>query len=243
MQAERISRNEDGADQRFYGRRHGRRLRHARRRALDLLPRYRIPIEPRSMEEGAAAIDPGGWFAAAQSIWLEIGFGSGEHLFEQARRHPKVGFIGCEPFVNGVSALLTQLEAEPLDNLRLYDDDARHLLPLLAPQSLERVFVLFPDPWPKSRHKERRFINQGNLDLISAALVEEGHLRLASDDTGLIAWMLFHATRHPSFSWSAGCARDFREPPADWVRTRYQTKAKAAGRRAYFMDFVNKGRT
>lgn len=225
----------------FYGRRHGRKLRRGRQRLMDeLLPRLAIPapagarVEPRIDPR----IDPWALFPShPHALWLEIGFGGGEHLAVQAARHPEIGFLGSEVFVNGIATLLAAIEHDGLGNIRIWPEDARLLLDALPDACLERVFLLFPDPWPKRRHAERRFIGPDNLARLARVLVPGGELRVASDDPGLVAWTLMHLRRHPCFRWSAARADDWRRPPADWVPTRYEAKALAEGRRPAYLRF------
>ena len=208
------------ADTRFYGRRSGRALRPARRRLVEtLLPRLRVTA--------AVAHDPAAAFPAARDVWLEIGFGGGEHLAWQAAAQPQVGFIGCEPYINGVASLLAHIDRRNLANIRILDADARPFLAALAPASLGRAFILFPDPWPKRRHNQRRLVNRTTLDHLACALRPGAELRLASDDADYVAWMLRHILDHPEFVWPAQTAADWRRRPADWPATRYQEKATA----------------
>ncbi|HSR54932.1 MAG TPA: tRNA (guanine(46)-N(7))-methyltransferase TrmB, partial [Alphaproteobacteria bacterium] len=185
----------------LYGRRKGRPLRPGRQRLVEeLLPRIRLPlarggeeepgdagppIEPLSLFTGEPPY-PGGAAQPFGEVWLEVGFGAGEHLAAQAQAHPDVGFIGCEPFVNGVAALLARIDRLKLNNIRIFDDDARLVIDRLAPASLARVFVLFPDPWPKSRHAGRRFISADTLDALARAMAAGAELRFATDDATLL---------------------------------------------------------
>lgn len=216
----------------FYGRRKGRALRPARQRLLDeLLPR--VSIEPAPWP-----IDPLALFERpVQDIWLEIGFGGGEHLAEQARRHPDVGLIGCEPFLNGVARLLSEIERDGLRNIRVYADDARDLLERLPEACIGRVFVLFPDPWPKARHHRRRFIGPDTLPELARIMKDGAELRLASDQMPLIRWMLFHTLANGSFAWAAKGPADWRTRPADRPATRYESKAQARGDRCVYLTF------
>lgn len=220
----------------FYGRRHGHRLRAGRQALLqERLPAYEIRLP------GAdGLLDPASLFEAlpAESRFhLEIGFGNGEHLVAQARARPEVGFLGCEPFINGVSRCLGHIEAEGVRNVRLYAEDARRLLILLPRGSLERVSLLFPDPWPKARHHRRRFVQPETLDLLARVLAPGGEFRTATDHIELARWMLFHGLRHPAFDWPAEAAADWRRPPADESPSRYEEKAKAAGRACLYLQF------
>jgi tRNA (guanine-N7-)-methyltransferase len=195
------------------------------------------------MSSEGQTIDPTTLFPHSPSaIWLEIGFGSGEHLVEQARRHPEIGFIGSEVFVNGVAALLGHVERLRLSNVRIFDDDARLLLTSLPEASVGRLFLLFPDPWPKARHAKRRFIGPGNLPILAQRLADGAELRIATDDPGYARWTLQHLVGREEFSWLASRAADWRDPPDDWVETRYQRKAMAAGRRPVFLRFERRPR-
>jgi tRNA (guanine-N7-)-methyltransferase len=222
----------------LYGRRRGRPLRAGQRaRQGDLLPRLSFQLPE------AGQLDPASLFSPApRSVWLEIGFGGGEHLAEQAERHPDIGFIGCEVFENGVAKLLAEIERRDLGNVRVYAKDARPLLAALAPRSVSRVFVLFPDPWPKARHHKRRLVAPPALDRLAEIITDGGELRLASDDPGYQSWMLEHATGHPDFTWTARRPADWRERPADWPETRYERKARQAGRVPIFLSFTRLAR-
>ena len=217
----------------LYGRRTGHRLRPHARGLLDtLLPHLAVPLA-----EGEP-LDPFALFSPRpRAVWLEIGFGGGEHLAAQAAARPEIGFVGCEPFVNGVAKLLIAVEAGNLGNVRIHGDDARPLIEALPEASLERAFVLFPDPWPKTRHHKRRFIQTATLDAIARALVDDGELRVATDIADYASWTLAHAVPHPAFEWLARRPADWRTPPEDWVETRYERKAKAAGRAPVYLRF------
>jgi tRNA (guanine-N7-)-methyltransferase len=163
--------------------------------------------------------------------WLEIGFGAGEHLAWQAIHRPETLMIGCEVYRNGVAALLGQIEREKISNIRLWPEDARDLMDRLPGRSIGRAFLLFPDPWPKSRHAERRFVGRENLDSLARILAPGAELRLASDDAVYLDWVREHLPAHPDFeTLDEGAGR-----PADWPATRYEQKALAQGRQpGYF---------
>ena len=160
-------------------------------------------------------------------MWLEVGFGAGEHLVWQAEQHPGVGLIGCEPYMNGVAKCLAHIERAGVTNIRLFTDDARFVMAALPARSLSRVFVLFPDPWPKTRHHKRRFVQRENLDLLADLMIPGAELRLATDDPSYLPWMVEHACTHPAFDWLAERPADWRERPADWPATRYEKKMLA----------------
>jgi tRNA (guanine-N7-)-methyltransferase len=160
-------------------------------------------------------------------VWLEIGFGAGEHLVWQAEQNPGVGLIGCEPYLNGVAKCLAHIERAGLTNVRLFTDDARLVMAALPAGSLSRVFVLFPDPWPKTRHHKRRFVRRDNLDRLAELMLPGAELRLATDDPSYLPWMVEHACTHPAFAWLAEGPADWRARPADWPGTRYEQKMLA----------------
>ncbi len=223
----------------IYGRRTGHKLR-ARQADLmeSVLPRLAVPL-PGPGE----TIDPKSLFASpVRAVWFEIGFGGGEHLAAQAEANPDVGLIGAEPFVNGMASLLRHVDERGLGNVRVLADDARLLLAGLAPGSLERAFLLFPDPWPKSRHFKRRFVQTETLDLLAVALMDGGEFRVASDIMGYIEWTLGVAMKHPAFEWLAERPADWRARTPDWPPTRYEAKAIAAGRRPAYLRFRRRPR-
>lgn len=217
----------------LYGRRRGRPIRAHKTALLDaLLPRLRFTLPSSGM------LDPAELFSRpVDDVWLEVGFGSGEHLAEQAVSHPAIGMIGCEPFINGVANLLQHIENRGLDSIRIYPDDARPVLDALPDRSIGRCFVLFADPWPKKRHHDRRFIGPENLARLARVLKPGAELRLASDDMRLLNWMFDHTWHHPDFEWLARSAADWRQRPADWPPSRYEQKAIAAGRTPVFLRF------
>lgn len=223
---------EPGARFQFHGRRKRRRLRAGQQRLLgDLLPRLAVAL-PETGELDLAQL-----FPTAEAVWLEIGFGAGEHLAWQAEHHPEVGFLGAEVFQNGVARLLAHASERGLANLRVFPEDARALLEALPAGSIGRAFLLFPDPWPKQRHAKRRFVGRANLDRLARVLRPGAELRMASDDPGQIRWMLEQLLAHPAFEWLAAGPGDWRERPADWPATRYEEKALAEGRRAAYFRF------
>jgi tRNA (guanine-N7-)-methyltransferase len=224
---------------RLYGRRRGRPLRDGQLRLKqDLLPRVSIALP----ESGP--LDPFVLFPQRPpAVWLEIGFGAGEHLVAQAAGHPELGFIGCEVFENGIARLLGEIARCGLANIRVFADDARLLLEALAPASIARVFILFPDPWPKTRHHKRRLVASATLDRLAAVMIDRAELRLATDDGDYLRWMLEHATAHPDFQWLARRPGDWRERPPDWPATRYEEKARAAARTPAFLRLIRRPRS
>ncbi len=215
----------DGRDPsrpKFFGRRKGRPLSASHQTYLDeALPG--MTLDPAAMPVRPADLFKG----SVSDVWMEIGFGSGEHLIAQAQANPTVGLIGCEPFINGVAKAVRDAKTAGLENVLIYPDDARHVLNALPDGSLGRIFVLFPDPWPKKRHRMRRFIGPDNLDLLARVLRPGGELRCATDHPDYLDWMLFHVTASPAFRWQAERPDDWRRRPDDQPPTRYETKALA----------------
>ena len=230
----------------FYGRRQGRKIRKAKTSLLDaFLPQIRIT--PQTVFDRQTMFG-----APVDKVCLEIGFGNGEHLAGQALQHPDTGFIGAEVFKNGVANLLSIItgikEGSNLpekfiltsprnDNIRIFDDDMRLLFPRIPDNFLDKVFVLFPDPWPKKRHASRRFINRENLRDIARILKKGGILRVATDHKVYKSWVLHQLHNHENFRWTAACGNDWKHQPADWVETKYQRKAIREGRRPVFLDY------
>ena len=224
---------------RFHGRRLARPLTQRRKELIEhFLPRLRIAIP----ETGG--IDPRSLFVPPrESVWLEIGFGGGEHLAWQAAHHLEIGFIGCEPFLNGLATLLSAIDEQGLTNVRLHPDDARLLLARLAPASIGRCFILFPDPWPKSRHKKRRIVSTETLDWLAQVLVDDAELRLASDDPGYVQHMLAITGAHPAFRPARIADGETATRPSDWPPTRYEEKALAKGAACRFLIFARRPRS
>jgi len=202
----------------LYGRRKGPKLsQHQSSLFQSLLPRLAL-----NLAEGS---DPRRYFAEGiDDVWLEIGFGGGEHLLWQAQHHPTVGLVGAEPYETGVAKLLSKM-AEPIANIRIYQGDARDIVEALPNASLGRVFILFPDPWPKTRHHKRRFIQTDTLDALARVMKPGAELRFASDDSPYVSWTLERTLAHRAFTWSATGPQDWKARPADWPATRYEEKA------------------
>jgi tRNA (guanine-N7-)-methyltransferase len=215
----------------IFGRRRGRRLRSMQKvRIGELLPRFALTIRRSGLlEPGAAFIAP------KRPVWLEIGFGGGEHLAAQAECHPEISLIGCEVFQPGIAKLLAHIELRHLDNIRIFTEDARLMIAALPPSSIDRVFIMFPDPWPKRRHENRRLVSCETLDALAAVMTDGAELRLATDDSNYLVWMLERLTEHPFFEWLVRGPCDWRNRPGDWPPTRYEEKARAAGRAPNFL--------
>jgi tRNA (guanine-N7-)-methyltransferase len=233
-----LSDSPDGSPRRrIWGRRHGHRLRPGRQQLLETrLPELAIALPP----EGR--LDPRTLFASpVRAIWLEIGFGGGEHLAEQALLHPDIGLLGVEPFVSGVARLLALVAQKGLANVRILVDDARLLLGALERASIGRVFILFPDPWPKPRHHKRRIVNPATVAELARVMAPGGELRLATDDADYARAMLETVLRHGGFAWLAERSADWLARPDDWPPTRYEAKALTAGRRCTYLRFRREG--
>jgi tRNA (guanine-N7-)-methyltransferase len=220
-------------DLRSYGRRRGRAP-SARQKALweDVLPRVAVPSDPERLQRLADLFPE-----PVRDLWLEIGFGGGEHLVWQAKRHPDIGFIGCEPFEDGVVKLLSAIELDGIGNVRICAGDARPLLRLLPEASVGRAFILFPDPWPKRRHHKRRLISAATVAELARILRPSAELRIATDAGAYAGTILRAVLASPAFHWTVAGPRDWRERTPDWPQTRYELKAAAEGRRCYYFRF------
>ena len=223
-----------GADLRSFGRKRGRKP-SPRQQALmaTCLPRLRLDLA-RLGEAPIAAV----FEAPVREVWLEVGFGGAEHLIHQAKGHPDVGLIGCEPFEDGVIKAVTAIEEQNLTNVRLHPDDVRPLLRALGLAELTRVFILFPDPWPKARHAKRRLVSRAFLDRLAEVMKPGAELRIATDIDSYARTVLVAAIPHPRFRWKASTAADWRTPWPDWPGTRYEAKAIREGRRPMFLTFL-----
>ena len=175
-------------------------------------------------------------------MWFESGFGGGEHLAAQAEAHPQIGFIGAEPFVNGQASLAAAVEARGLANVRIWPEDGAALLDALADRSIGRTFLLFPDPWPKTRHHKRRFVTAATVAQFARVLQDGAELRMATDDHDYAAWMLFHVLADPAFAWTARGPGDWWARTPDWPGTRYEAKALEAAKRPIFLRFFRRPR-
>ncbi|MAW81319.1 MAG: tRNA (guanosine(46)-N7)-methyltransferase TrmB [Parvularcula sp.] len=218
---------------RLYGRQQDKPLKPRQARLMEtLLPRIAVPVD--------GPIDPAALFPQAEEIHLEVGFGGGEHLAWQAAHQPKAGFIGAEPFVNGVGKLLGLIDDEDLDNVRVHHGDARPLLEALPDACLARIYVLHPDPWPKKRHHKRRMISPWFFHEATRLLKSGGELRVASDIRDYIRWTLMHAQNADAFEWTAERAADWKDRPEDWPQTRYEAKSLREGRTPSYLVFRRK---
>ena len=217
---------------RLHGRRRGRKLKPHQAWLLEtLLPRL-------SFDPSYPITDPRCLFPNRPSaVWLEIGFGGGEHLAAEALAHPEIGHIGCEVFLNGIAKALALLEQHQLRNVRLYNGDARTVIAALPPGSLDGAYLLYPDPWPKRRHHARRFLSNETLAGLARVMRSGGELRFATDIDSNAAWTLARVLRSPDFIWAPLSASDWQRPWEGWAGTRYEDKALRDGRRPAYLTF------
>jgi tRNA (guanine-N7-)-methyltransferase len=217
----------------FFGRRKGHKLRSHQADLIEhLLPRLALDISTPAPSDPAILFDP-----PADEIRLEIGFGGGEHLVAEALSFPNKGFVGCEPYVNGMAKILTQIEAHNIGNIRLFAGDAAELLAWVPARALERIDLIHPDPWPKRRHWKRRFVQDATVIAMARVLKAHGEFRFVSDIADYCAWTLAHLQRSPDFAWMAERASDWRLPWDGYTMTRYGRKAEREGRVAAYLRF------
>jgi len=215
---------------RLYGRRQGHKLRAGQQAMVDrLLPQLSVPSD--------GPLDAPALFGADRPLELEIGFGRGEHLAGQAAARPDHGFIGCEPFLDGVVGLLLHVDEQALGNVRVHMGDAIEVLERLPDASLARAYLLHPDPWPKTRHAKRRFMNKGPIDLLAAKLKRGAQFRFGTDHPVYCRWAMMIMNDRKDFRWLAEHPRDFLVRPADWPETRYEAKARAHGHEVWYFTY------
>lgn len=234
-------------DERFYGRRHGKRIKGTRLYLMEnLLPKIEIS-EPKENKIKISSL----FNFTPKEVWLEVGFGGGEHLAYQAKQHPDIAFIGAEPFLNGVASLLSHLngtwgkaanedvliEPERTDNVRVFPDDIRKLFDFFEDGIFNRIYVLYPDPWPKSRHEDRRFIGQKNLPQLARLLSQTGELRIATDVEQYADWAKEQIEQSGLFYQTN---ENIRKPFSDWYSTRYEQKGLKAGRTPTYLVYRKK---
>ena len=218
----------------FFGRRRGRPLRQHQEAAFETgQAQYGLDLKHPAPDALSDLFR-----APVREVRIEIGFGGGEHLLHRARENPRTGYIGAEPFINGMAKVTAALEAAPLANVRLHGEDAIHLLDWLPPASLSGIDLFYPDPWPKKKHWKRRFVNQANLDRFHRVLVPGGLFRFASDIDHYVNWTLLECARHGGFEWDSRTADDWRKPYEGWPGTRYEAKALREGRVPAYLRFM-----
>lgn len=219
----------------FYGRTHGKGLRDAQKRYMADLEEIGLSGVRWEENPDRAPLDLEALFKGSP-VWLEIGFGSGEHMIHQAWHNPDVGVIGAEPYVNGVATALGKRRKAGVLNLRIHAGDARDLMDVLPGQSIDKAFLLYPDPWPKKKHHRRRFVTPEHLRPLHAALKLGAELRIATDIPDYVRQTMEEVPK-AGFDWLAERASDWREPWADWLSTRYEQKALREGRTPHYMTF------
>lgn len=217
----------------FFGRRKGKTLRPGHAGLMEgALPDLRLDLKapPPNRLASLFPLD-------VREVWLEIGFGGGEHLTQRAGEHPDIGFIGCEAYVNGTAKMLAQIEHNGLANVRLWDNDAKDVVEWLPAASIARIYLLYPDPWPKRRHRKRRFLGEEMLTRLARILKSTGELRFATDIDDYAAYALARVARSPDFDWTAERQADWLTPWQGWCSTRYEAKALREGRRGAYFTF------
>lgn len=218
----------------IWGRSQSRPLKDNQREALaQLWPKVSLVLPENVLLKPGALFSP-----SLKDLWVEIGFGGGEHLAAQAALHPDVGFVGCEPFMNGVASLVSHIQTQCLNNIRIVKDDARLLLTRLPPQSVSRIFVLFPDPWPKRRHNKRRIIQNATVQAFAHILKPGGLLHMATDDAAYAQWMQQVMAQRKEFELTLGPRSSVYERPTDWPLTRYEQKGIAQGRAPVYLVYA-----
>ncbi|MEY9364710.1 tRNA (guanine-N7-)-methyltransferase [Bradyrhizobium yuanmingense] len=233
MSERKSSPNRDDSERAFFGRRKGHKLRQHQAGLIEqLLPHLALDIDGEAPADTRDIFDP-----AADDVRLEIGFGGGEHLAAEAQNFPATGFIGCEPYVNGMAKILAQIEAANIGNIRLFAGDAAELLAWLPKESLSRIDLIHPDPWPKRRHWKRRFVQDRTIAAMARVLKPNGEFRFVCDIDDYCAWTLSHLARSQDFVWLAERADDFRLPWPGYTMTRYGRKAAREGRKAAYLRF------
>ena len=234
-----VPERDDGAPWRnFYGRRRGKKLRPGQ---VDLLERRLPELAPPGVawdeNPDRKPVDFAALMPGAREVWLEVGFGGGEHLIAMAKANPDVLLIGCEPFVNGVAMCLGAHERAGVTNVRIHPGDAREIFDVAPEGAFARIFVNYPDPWPKARHHKRRFIGEDNLPRLARVAAPGGRLHVASDIPDYIRSSLEATRQEPRFRWTAERPDDWRRPWDDWLSTRYEQKALREGRVPHYLTF------
>lgn len=230
------SKTDPFATRKLFGRKIGRRLGVKRQELFDtLFPRIDIKEILKTKE---APVHPNDLFEKPyKEIHIEIGFGDGDMLRQAHVQNRDIGYIGCEPFMNGVCNLLTAIKENDLSNIRLWQDDALVLLTQLEENSVDRLYIMNPDPWPKKRHYKRRVVRPETLDLFAKILKKDALLIMTTDVDDLAEWMVTQASNHPNFDWQANCQADWQTPPKGWIQTKYEKKGIAAGRVQTYLIF------
>ncbi len=222
----------------FYGKRLGRKLRSRQKELLAVdLKKLNVLNFLDTTPDGKQKLDLTVAFPGKSSVWLEVGFGSGEHLLDHAKLNSDTGFIGCEIYLNGMASLLGKLREENVDNILVYPDDIRNLFPYFPEQSVTRVFVFYPDPWPKKKHHRRRFVTPEHLEPLARIMKPDAQLRIATDISDYARQTVEQLHLNPNFEWEAERAADWKRPWKGWQSTRYEKKALLGGRTPLYLTF------
>ena len=223
----------------FFGRRKGKPLTKASKERFEsILPSISITVNEDTIFNADALFQ-----TEVKTLWFEVGFGGGEHMVWLAQKNPDVSIIGCEPYMNGTAKLLRDIEDDDIKNIRIYPDDARHIMEKMDDASLDKAFALFGDPWRKYRHRERRFIGNDNLNRFARILKDGAILRIATDHSIYLQWILRWAPVHPDFEWLDEGPQDWATRKDDWPETRYERKALREGRKSSYLTFKRKPRS
>lgn len=225
-------------NRRIWGRRQSRPLNPQRAAAMErIFPHLKIDAT-RLTEKGD--LDPAALFPPDAPVWMEIGFGSGEHVIGLLDQNPKICMLAAEPFLNGMAAFVKDVPQIHHNRVRVIMDDAMLLAHSLADNSIERLYILNPDPWHKKRHYKRRIVSPDNLDTFARILKPGGHLIMTSDVLDLADWMVTHTFKHPAFTWTAQDHNDWSKPPKDWIATRYETKGAKGAKKMCYLTFIRR---
>lgn len=219
----------------FYGRTRGKGLRDAQKRYMNDLEELGLAGVDWETDPNRTPLDLAALFGE-RPLWLEVGFGGGEHLVHQAEQNPDVALIGAEPYINGIAMLLGKLRKAEAKNVRIHPGDARDLMDVLPPESVAKAFLLYPDPWPKKRHHRRRFVTAEHLEPLHTVMAPGAELRIATDIPDYVRQALEEVPK-AGFEWQAERAADWRTPWPDWTRTRYEAKAVREGRTPHYLTF------
>jgi len=228
-------------DRRLHGQRAGRPLSPTLRSHLQHLDAISIAADVTRAHHDRQTLDLAKLFPTTPTVWLEIGFGSGEHLVHHGSLHRHIGLIGCEVFLRGIASAIGRTRAARLTNVRIHPGDIRDLLDALPARSITRTFLMFPDPWPKRRHHKRRFVNDEYLDPLARVMAPGAVLRLATDSTDYVRQALTTIRIHGAFQWTARRQEDWRERWLDSITTRYEEKARCQNRRCTYLTFRRQG--
>lgn len=229
-----LPKTRSGEPRAFFGRRSGKTLHEGQKtQVADILPRFEIRLD--------GALDPKSLFPQAQRLVIEIGYGGGEHLARKAEEEPQTGFIGCEVFTGGIGKMVQAIAGRDIGNVRLFTDDALKLLMALPDASIDAVYLLYPDPWPKTRHHKRRFVSPVTLRELARVIRPGGHFFFATDIEDYANWTLAHVLRAPQFAFAPAAPGSWHEPYPGWQPTRYEQKARREGRMiSFYFDFTRR---